>query len=65
MDAENPVRKGPEQILTRSATEVKEQNKFDLLVLQGIDDVVLAARCKRSTVCITLHVVWRRTNISK
>jgi phytoene dehydrogenase-like protein len=48
MDVENPVRKGPEQILTRGATEVKEQNKFDMLVLQGIDDVVLAGRLENA-----------------
>ena len=44
MDAENPVWKGPKQILARGTTEVKEQHEFDLLVLQGIDDVVLAGR---------------------
>jgi len=44
VDAKDPVRKSPEQILTRGATEVEEQHEFDVLVLQGIDDVVLAGR---------------------
>ena len=48
MDAENPVWKGPKQILARGTTEVKEQHEFDMLVLQGIDDVVLAGRLENA-----------------
>ena len=48
MDPENPVRKSPEQIPTRGASEVEQQHEFDMLVLQGIDDVVLAGRLENT-----------------